>query len=263
MIVELRSVPDCPHLPATRALLRSCLAELGLPLSFTEVVGEYPSPTVLVEGVDVMGGAGEEQAACRLDLPTRQDIRAALCAAMADRAPSRRRDFGVSAVPAESQCGTGPGDAIRADRPERAAQLSEGLRQVHRGVLRYFAATGGAPAAADLAAVSQSAGLDPATALQELAAVDLVAVDGDGQLVAAYPFSPSPTQHEVRWAEAGGYAMCAIDDALGMPYMLGVDATISSMDPQTVQPVTGGVAEFIPATTLLTTCFSELCRTYR
>lgn len=186
MMVELRSVPDCPHLPATRALLRECLAELGLPLSFSEAVGEYPSPTVLVDGVDLTGNAAcESGAACRLDLPTGDDIRTALRSALAA--------------------------AIRADRPVRAAQLPRELRAAHRGMLRHFAATGRAPTAMDLTVVFRAAGADPATALGELAAVDLVAVDDDGELLAAYPFSPVPTQHVVRWDGSAVHAMCAID----------------------------------------------------
>ncbi|WP_412537877.1 alkylmercury lyase [Longispora sp. K20-0274] len=80
--VQLRSVPDCPNLAPARDLLRSCLAELGLPVEFTELVGDYPSPSVLVDGVDVMGGPVDGSAACRLDLPTAAAIRAALRAAV-------------------------------------------------------------------------------------------------------------------------------------------------------------------------------------
>jgi hypothetical protein len=41
MIVELRSVPDCPNLPATRELLAACVAEMsgeaGLSVSVVEL----------------------------------------------------------------------------------------------------------------------------------------------------------------------------------------------------------------------------------
>lgn len=45
-----------------------------------ERVGEYPSPTVLVNGVDVMTGATGTPTtqACRLDQPTPQRVLAAL-----------------------------------------------------------------------------------------------------------------------------------------------------------------------------------------
>ena len=53
------------------------------PTAVLERVGDYPSPSVLINGVDVLGGAAGDPAACRLDLPTREHIRAALAEAMA------------------------------------------------------------------------------------------------------------------------------------------------------------------------------------
>jgi hypothetical protein len=126
VIVELRSVPDCPNLAPVRSVLYASLADLGLPPEVAEVVGDYPSPSVLVNGVDVMGGGtGDGSAACRLDLPTAEHIRAALQRAMK-----------------VADCCARPGNAIRADRPRCAEQLPNGLRQVHQAILRHFAATG-------------------------------------------------------------------------------------------------------------------------
>lgn len=78
MKVELRSVPGCPNVEAARQTVRAVLAELGLAQEISEVVGDYPSPTVLVDGVDVMGGSGDGSASCRLDPPTADRVRAAL-----------------------------------------------------------------------------------------------------------------------------------------------------------------------------------------
>ncbi len=74
--IELLSVPDCPNVAATRDLLHTVLAELGLSVGVAERVGDYPSPTVLVNGADVTGapttaGLGS----CRLDLPTARQIK--------------------------------------------------------------------------------------------------------------------------------------------------------------------------------------------
>jgi hypothetical protein len=56
----------------------------------SEAVGNYPSPSVLVNGVDVMGGAAEGgSAARRLDLPTAEHLRAALQLAMAAEPAAR------------------------------------------------------------------------------------------------------------------------------------------------------------------------------
>ena len=61
-------------------MLARCLAEAGLAVPVVERVGDYPSPTVLVNGVDVMTGAAGTPTtrACRLDRPTPQRVLAAL-----------------------------------------------------------------------------------------------------------------------------------------------------------------------------------------
>lgn len=243
--VELRSVPACPNLAPARQTLHAALADLGLPPAVvTEVVGDYPSPSILINGVDVMGGSGAGAAACRLDLPTGEHIRAALRKAMDAESAT------VATEPSLAECCTRPGNAIRTDRPRRAEQLPDGLRQVHRAILRHFAATGTAPNAGDIRAAVNAADLDTARALRELARQDLVAVDGAGRMVAAYPFSPTPTPHVVSLGDIEVFAMCAID-ALGMPFMLGTDAVITSADPHTGQPVrvtiTKGVVIYRPA----------------
>jgi hypothetical protein len=58
------------------------MAGLGLPTQVTELVGDYPSPSVLIDGVDVMGATGDSGPACRLDLPTAEVLGSALSRAM-------------------------------------------------------------------------------------------------------------------------------------------------------------------------------------
>jgi hypothetical protein len=204
---------------------------------------------VLIDGRDVTGADPHGPAACVLRPPTADQIRAALKAA-AGGPDGPGQDVGGG--PAGECCA--PGGAIRTDRPQRAEGLPPGLRSVHRQVLRHFATTGTAPTHADLAEVAAGTGLDSWAVLRRLAEDDLVAVDEAGQLVAAYPFSPTPTPHVVEVAGVRVYAMCAVD-ALGIPAMLGRDATITSTDPQTGQPVTvtvaGGVALFAPASSVV------------
>jgi hypothetical protein len=78
--VELLLAPDCPNAPAARAVLTECLDRLGLTVVVRERAGDYPSPTILVDGVDVMndsqGALGKP--ACRLDVPTVDRVLAAL-----------------------------------------------------------------------------------------------------------------------------------------------------------------------------------------
>ncbi|WP_346536322.1 alkylmercury lyase family protein [Micromonospora sp. DPT] len=245
VVVELRSLPECPNLGSARQELRAALADVGLPLGMaTEVVGDYPSPSILVNGVDVMGGTGDGPAACRLDLPTGERIRAALHQAMGAEPAT------AGTEPSLVDCCAQPGNAIRTDRPRRAEQLPDRLRQVHQAILRHFAATGATPTDADIRAAVGPADLDTANTVRELAREDLVAVDSAGRLVAAYPFSPTPTPHVVSLGDVQVFAMCAID-ALGMPFMLGTDATVTSADPHTGQPVrvtiTNGAPSYEPA----------------
>jgi hypothetical protein len=83
MLVELLLVDDCPHADAARGALQRGLNQLGLDVTVEERLGDYPSPTILVNGVDVMtGAAGVASAyACRLDVPTQAAVVTALGAA--------------------------------------------------------------------------------------------------------------------------------------------------------------------------------------
>jgi len=57
--------------------------KLGIPIE--EQKGAYPSPTILVDGMDVMGRPEAVGASCRLDMPTRERVLAALQAAATHR----------------------------------------------------------------------------------------------------------------------------------------------------------------------------------
>ena len=85
MRVELLHYEGCPLAPAALQQVRQCLSALGAPDPVLVRVGDYPSPTVLVDGIDVMGAAAELSTArvCRLDVPTRERVLAALRAALA------------------------------------------------------------------------------------------------------------------------------------------------------------------------------------
>ena len=70
--VELLFFPGCPHIAAARQQLRAAFARSGLPEDWTERddTQGYGSPTILVDGVDVMGATPGDGAACRLYLGT-------------------------------------------------------------------------------------------------------------------------------------------------------------------------------------------------
>jgi hypothetical protein len=78
--IELLTSPGCPNAAAARATIADCLSTLGIDVPIIDRVGRYPSPTVLVDGVDVMrpGSRTWSGDACRLDLPTPQCVLSAL-----------------------------------------------------------------------------------------------------------------------------------------------------------------------------------------
>ena len=80
MRVELLYHAGCRSAHAALQLVRECLITLGLPDPVLVRVGGYLSPTVLVNGTDVMrpGTRLSEGSACRIDVPTRERMLAAL-----------------------------------------------------------------------------------------------------------------------------------------------------------------------------------------
>ena len=77
--VQLWHVPDCPLVDRVRDQLRRCLDRTGITTTVHERSGGYPSPTLLINGVDVATGiAPGRDACCRLDLPTDAQILTAL-----------------------------------------------------------------------------------------------------------------------------------------------------------------------------------------
>ena len=79
MKIELLQFSGCPHANETRQLLVDCLNEIGLgAIHIDEREGEFPSPSIVIDGRDVMGEPTVIVACCRLDLPTRERVLAAL-----------------------------------------------------------------------------------------------------------------------------------------------------------------------------------------
>jgi hypothetical protein len=79
MNIEVLHIPGCPHVDPARRLLLECLDDLGLPSTAVEDrEGAFPSPSILVNGTDVMGEPIFTSVSCRLDVPTRERVLAAL-----------------------------------------------------------------------------------------------------------------------------------------------------------------------------------------
>lgn len=96
MRVEILTSPGCPNAAAAKETVADCLATLGIDAPIIDRVGRYPSPTILVDGVDVMRpeGGAPTGAACRLDLPTPQRVLGALRA----NAGSRRNQLPANGI---------------------------------------------------------------------------------------------------------------------------------------------------------------------
>ena len=91
MRIEGLHILGCPHVDAARQLLLDCLEDLGLPR--TDVVdraGPFPSPSIVVNGTDVMGAPEVMSSSCRLEVPTRDRVLAALRPLVTDGASGPR-----------------------------------------------------------------------------------------------------------------------------------------------------------------------------
>lgn len=149
------------------------------------------------------------------------------------------------------------------DKCECASRLSRPSRLVHQAILRAFARTGQAPSRADLQGVAGAAGVELDPALAELNHADLIVLDRRGELLAAYPFSATPTPHRLTLGSGVSlHAMCAID-ALGVSAMLGQPVTVTSAEPDIGRPVTvqvdGDQATWEPPTAVVLAAATDDC----
>lgn len=79
--VQVLQVPDCPLVDELLTLIQNAEAETGVQVDVHVLVGDHPSPTLVIDGVDVATGSPiATTACCRLDLPTHEQIAAALTA---------------------------------------------------------------------------------------------------------------------------------------------------------------------------------------
>jgi hypothetical protein len=79
--IEVMVVAGCPHAAEALAAVRRCIARLGLDVAVIESQGDHPSPSVRVNGRDIMGEAVTAGPACRLDVPSEAQLMRALGAA--------------------------------------------------------------------------------------------------------------------------------------------------------------------------------------
>jgi hypothetical protein len=76
--IVILQVPGCPMVERVRETVQRALKRCGVRAEIEDLVGDYPSPTLLINGQDVTGAQWGDCSACRLDLPTEDQVVAAL-----------------------------------------------------------------------------------------------------------------------------------------------------------------------------------------
>lgn len=90
--VQILHVAGCPLVAGLREVVRRGLARAECGARIEELEGDYPSPTLLIDGIDVVTGRpADTHTACRLDVPTEDQVVAALRAALLRRSPTTTR----------------------------------------------------------------------------------------------------------------------------------------------------------------------------
>ncbi|WP_438297203.1 organomercurial lyase [Streptomyces sp. HUAS TT7] len=256
MRITVLTVPDCPNAPVIEERIALAAADLSAEVALVEVtdqeqavrLGMTGSPTVLIDGVDPFAVPGAPASlSCRLYRGPDGRVEGAPSVTELRRA--------LEAANITGGCECPPTDAAGRGGRGRLAPIAGGQRAVQQAVLRHFATTGGALSAGELQAAAAVHGRAAAEVLADLAAEDFLALDDDGRIRAAYPFSAVPADHRVLLANGMEvWAMCAVD-ALGIPDMLRSDAVITSTDPVTGEKVTitstSGVMTWQPSTAVV------------
>ncbi|MGH7643907.1 MAG: hypothetical protein ACRENX_13030 [Candidatus Dormibacteria bacterium] len=82
--IEILHVQNCPHVRLVRSTVRRVLTRQGIESRIEEIEAAVPSPTVRVNGIEVTSPTTGQGASCRLNLPTEEQIIAALGASSLD-----------------------------------------------------------------------------------------------------------------------------------------------------------------------------------
>jgi hypothetical protein len=77
--LQILQVADCPLVGRLVEDVQACVTEWGVSERVEVVVGDYPSPTLVIDGLDVSTGRPVQGGpCCRIDLPSREQIRDAV-----------------------------------------------------------------------------------------------------------------------------------------------------------------------------------------
>lgn len=209
--IQLLTVPDCPLVAKVRATLNNCLAKTRLDATVEELVGEYHSPTLLINGFDVTGKpvSAQGQQSCRLDLPNEEQILAAL--------------RGLPVLSCE--------DGTEAAVGQPAFHIL--LRTAGRVTLEQ---------------VSQETGRntdDIRTGIEALRRRGHVKLDEQGFIVGVAGLSCIPTEHQLSFEGKRLWAWCAFD-VIGIFGALEASGFATSVDPSTNERLVVNFVKGVP-----------------
>jgi hypothetical protein len=193
--ILLLSVPDCPLVESARNTLQNSLAQTHIDVIVEELVGDYSSPTILVDEFDVTGRLREpeNQASCRLDLPTEEQILVAL--------------RGLSLLSCEGSL---------------TGRLQASAFRILLQTVK--------PVSVDHLATRMDATADITSGIEELQRSGHIRLDSDGCIVGAIGLSLHPTMHELLIDGSRLWAWCAFD-VIGIFGSLRASGLVRSADP--------------------------------
>jgi hypothetical protein len=201
--IRILQVPGCPNVEQVREKVRRVLAQVQVDAEVEELVGEYPSPTLLIDGRDVTGRPpGGSASACRLDLPTENQVLTAL-------------GFG------------GRGD-------ER--QVIGRDEEIRASAFRRLIQTGSPARVEDVAADLGQSPEEVRDAVGELSGRGQLRLDHEGSIVGSAGLSIGPDRHQIDIAGRRFWTWCAYD-ILGIFGALEATGTAHSPSPLSEEPL--------------------------
>jgi hypothetical protein len=200
--IKILHVPGCPNLDRVREAVRRVVARVQVNAIVEELVGEYPSPTLLIDGRDVTGHPLGTSVSCRLDLPTEQQVLATL---------------GVGGGGGEQQ-------AIPMDEEIRTAAFRRLLRS-------------GAPARVEDVATDLGQPVERVQgAVADLGGRGQLQLDQEGRIAGSAGLSVRRDRHQIDIAGRRFWTWCAYD-ILGIFGALEASGTAHSTSPLSDQPL--------------------------
>ncbi len=88
--ISILHVPDCPSVGRLRAEVERALERTGISAVIEEIEATLLSPTLLINGAEVDGYPVGSDPACRIDVPTHEQIADAILADCVGSHPARR-----------------------------------------------------------------------------------------------------------------------------------------------------------------------------